>query len=255
MDTREGEGGGGAWSREGWPVRSRFSPSPRGGEWPLREFNATPAPIATVIAANSAGCNGPGGWRAGQGKGRRGQTGRHVSLRVIKVGPRYGGSCTAPVATKAPHRRRPSLSPLTLSSLFPSSILPLADIQPLVAPGGIDTAAIKSSPIPTKRGYDSRRHFLEKSVLGTKKKKRKGGGTRSIRSIGGNNKVCFACSAFYYFGRTGRRAGRRVMKMSGDGCPRRRHGAHRSTGGARKRCHGCHCARPNRERNSGPAFK
>lgn len=42
------------------------------------------------------------------------QTGRHVSLRVIKVGPRYGGSCTAPVATKAPHHE-PSLSPLTLS--------------------------------------------------------------------------------------------------------------------------------------------
>lgn len=113
------------------------------------------------------------------GGGGGGQTGRHVSLRVIKVGPRYGGSCTAPVATKAPHRR-PSLSPLTLS-LFPSSILPLADIQPLVAPGGIDTAAIKSSPIPTDRRNEDTirgRHFFHESILRRRerKKKKKGGG-------------------------------------------------------------------------------
>lgn len=185
MRIRGGEGGGrgGRSTREGWPVRSRFSPSPRGGEWPLREFNATPASIATVIAANSAGCNGPGE-RGGEEEGEgRGQTGRHVSLRVIKVGPRYGGSCTAPVATKAPHRR-PSLSPLTLS-LFPSSILPLADIQPLVAPGGIDTAAIKSSPIPTDRRNEDTirgRHFFHESILRRrerKKKKKRRGHTRS----------------------------------------------------------------------------
>lgn len=117
-----------------------------------------------------------GAMAPGSGGGRRrgGQTGRHVSLRVIKVGPRYGGSCTAPVATKAPHRR-PSLSPLTLS-LFPSSILPLADIQPLVAPGGIDTAAIKSSLIPTDRRNEDRirgRHFFHESILRRRERKKK----------------------------------------------------------------------------------
>lgn len=55
-----------------------------------------------------------------------------------------GGSCTAPVATKAPHHR-PSSSPLTLSLSL--SFFPLRTPTPRRAPGGIDTAATKPSPI------------------------------------------------------------------------------------------------------------
>jgi len=41
----------------------------------------------------------------------------YVSLRAIKASPRYRGTRTAPVATKAPHYE-PSMSPLTLSLPF-----------------------------------------------------------------------------------------------------------------------------------------
>lgn len=83
------------------------------GEMPVRELNVS---LAWLSARKSLGCNG-----FSTAKGRAGWlTGRHVSLRVIKVGPRYGGSCTAPVATKAPHHR-PSCSfstPYPFATLF-----------------------------------------------------------------------------------------------------------------------------------------
>lgn len=81
----------------------------KGSKMSLREPDVTPASYGY-----RAKLSGVQWFREGVGRVRGGQTGRHVSLRVIKVGPRYGGSCTAPVATKAPHHG-PSLSPLTLS--------------------------------------------------------------------------------------------------------------------------------------------
>lgn len=67
-----------------------------------------------------------------------------------------GGSCTAPVATKAPHRR-PSLSPLTLSP----SLFPLADTPtPPSCSRWHRYAAIKSSSSPILRTVKPRKYVI-----------------------------------------------------------------------------------------------
>lgn len=86
----------------------------------LREFHVTRA-----LYGNRARLGGVQWLHEGKGEQEGRRTGRHVSLRVIKVGPRYRGSCTAPVATKAPHRE-PSLSPSTLSLIPPALPLPIS---------------------------------------------------------------------------------------------------------------------------------
>lgn len=123
--------------REGWPALGRgpvrdFAIS-KGSRMPLREFNVTPASIHIARLSRET----RRGAMALDGRGGRGEARANWTPRIFtghKGWPSLrGGSCTAPVATKAPHHR-PSLSPLTLSLSPPFPIfLPPCGHQPLVA--------------------------------------------------------------------------------------------------------------------------
>lgn len=144
----------GVWYR--LPAASGDLAISKGSRMPLRELDVTSQASLYLAGLSRETRRGAMAleWKEG-GEARANWTPRIFTGHKGRPSLR-GGSCTAPVATKAPHRR-PSLSPLTLSP----SLFPLADTPtPPSCSRWHRYAAIKSSSSPILRTVKPRKYVI-----------------------------------------------------------------------------------------------